>query len=101
MRWRRRRSLHASLPPVPLAPCTRCTLTSASTCSPAACACARARTTLAPRRRRGIDTHAVIRVGVDDVLVADAVAVLVDPSDRLLEEAGLRHALPHRAFEDV
>src|SRR5438132_598006 len=55
----------------------------------------------AARQRRRIHAHPVVRVRVDDVLVADAVAVCVDPTDRLLKEAGLWISLRHRSLEDV
>src|SRR5262245_30181498 len=48
----------------------------------------------------GIDAHSVKRIRIGS-LVADAVSILVDPSDRLLKQAGLRIAFGHRPLHDV
>src|SRR6267142_5663686 len=55
--------------------------------------------TLVVRRLR-VQAEAVNLVDVD-LLIPDAVAVLVDPPERLVEEAGLGIALWHRPLEDV
>jgi hypothetical protein len=48
----------------------------------------------------GIEAEAVDFVDVN-LLISNAVAVLVHPSERLVEEAGLRISLRHRPLEDV
>src|ERR1041384_8460177 len=50
---------------------------------------------------RRIDAHSVIRVRIDDALIADAVAVRIDPAHRLLEQTRLGIALRHGALEDI
>src|SRR5205823_11433302 len=55
----------------------------------------------AARRGLRIDAHSVVRIRVDDVLVADAVAILIHESHRLLEQARLGIPLRHRSFEHV
>src|SRR5206468_9635706 len=52
-------------------------------------------------RRDGIHAQAVVGIGIDDSLVSNPGAVLVDPAQRLLEQARFGITLRHSAFKNV
>src|SRR5215475_1168089 len=51
--------------------------------------------------RYRVNAHAVVGVGVDDVLIPNSVSILIHPTQRLLKQARLRITLWDRALHDV